>query len=123
MQTTIPNQFLSKLNKIEAFNKFSELEHQILKGQDIDFKEYFCLYDKVFGEQKQPQIKNVIPHPITKRKNKLRELKVQRLEATFKRIVEMDRKDMDFDILANIDHELMVLDIKIDHLNRKWGIK
>lgn len=119
-----PEGFLNKLSRLEAFNKLSELEHSLLRGKDINFKEYFALYEQVFQKKEPESVKNnVVMHPASMKLNQVRSLKIQKLKLAIKRLNEDQKDEQDLDLLADIDRQLDLLDIKIDHLNRKWGMK
>jgi hypothetical protein len=118
---TEPTAFMKKLNKLEAFNRLSELEHRLLRGNRIDFKEYFELYNLVFKAKYKND--NVTIHPVMKRQNRLRSLKIQKLKLMMKGYSESEKDNKDEDLLADVDRELSILDTKINHFQKKWRMK
>jgi hypothetical protein len=120
---TEPTAFMKKLNKLEAFNRLSELEHRLLRGDRIDFKEYFELYNIVFKPQNKDENSNVTIHPAMKRQNRLRSLKIQKLQLMMKGYSESEKDNKDEDLLAEVDRELFILDTKINHFQKKWRMK
>jgi len=117
-----PDAFLNRLGRLEAFNRLSELEHCLLRGEDVNFGEYFDLYELLF-ENKAKESNKVVLHPAMEKQNQLRSLKVQKLKLLVDKLKESEKAEQDFNILSDLDAQLNLLDIKVAHFTRKWGKK